>query len=59
MPVSVESRPPEETSDRLARRVFFGFVLTFILSRMVVMTGNHIDRFMGPTLHELELNSSP
>src|ERR1019366_2100663 len=27
---------PKETSDRLARRALFGFVLTFILSRAVV-----------------------
>src|ERR1039458_6468614 len=34
--VSPESLSHEETSDRLARRAFFGFVLTFILSRVVV-----------------------
>jgi hypothetical protein len=36
MPVSDASPSQEETSDRLARRAFFGFVLTFILSRVVV-----------------------
>jgi hypothetical protein len=30
------NRGPTETSDRLARRALFGFVLTFILSRAVV-----------------------
>lgn len=35
-PVSAEFPSREETSDRLARRAFFGFVLTFILSRVVV-----------------------
>ncbi len=69
-----ESSAHEETSDRLARRAFFGFVLTFILSRVVVFlimsqsipnlffflhAGHHIGRIVGPTLHELELNSSP
>ena len=34
--MSAESPSHEETSDRLARRAFFGFVLTFILSRAVV-----------------------
>jgi hypothetical protein len=36
MPVRAESPSHEETSDRLARRAFFGFVLTFILSHVVV-----------------------
>ena len=30
------NRTPKETSDRLARRALFGFVLTFILSRVLV-----------------------
>ena len=30
------NRRPKETSDRLARRTLFGFVLTFILSRALV-----------------------
>jgi hypothetical protein len=34
--VSPESPSRAETSDRLARRAFFGFVLMFILSRVVV-----------------------
>lgn len=37
LPVSAESPSPEETSDRLARRAFFGFGVTFILSRVVVV----------------------
>jgi len=36
MPVSDASAFHAETFDRLARRAFFGFVLTFILSRVVV-----------------------
>ncbi len=32
-----ETRRPKETSDRLARRALFGFALTFILSRVVVI----------------------
>jgi len=34
--MSLPSPIPQETSDRLARRALFGFVLTFILSRVVV-----------------------
>ncbi|MGD0259320.1 MAG: hypothetical protein ABSD29_05775 [Verrucomicrobiota bacterium] len=34
--MSPANRTPKETSDRLARRALFGFVLTFILSRAVV-----------------------
>ena len=34
--MSPANRLPKETSDRLARRALFGFVLTFILSRAVV-----------------------
>src|SRR5664279_2065173 len=45
MPVSAESPSREETSDRLARRAFFGFVLTFILSRVVRHSpGAHLRR---------------
>ncbi len=33
---SATRRIPRETSDRLARRALFGFVLTFIVSRVVV-----------------------
>ena len=31
-----EAKTRDETSDRLARRALFGFVLTFILSRVLV-----------------------
>ena len=34
--MSPMNRVPKETSDRLARRALFGFVLTFILARVLV-----------------------
>jgi hypothetical protein len=52
--------PPLE---RLEARHFWGFAVLVlaivVFGVVVVMTGNHIGRVVGPTLHQLELNSSP
>jgi hypothetical protein len=48
---------------RLESRYFWGFTVlvlaVVVFGVVVVMTGNHIGRVVGPTLHKLELNSSP
>ena len=57
--MSLEASTVKETSDRLARRALFGFVLTFILSRVAVfliMSGRIPNMFLflhGTHVHHL------
>ena len=59
MAMSQHLRTPKETFDRLAQRTFFGFVVTFILSRSVVflIMSHHIPNLyfflQGTHVHHL------